>query len=128
MGEKTGYKVRVVENAGTQLKRVFPSTNPWGTRDCSRPDCVMCNQGDEAIQDCRRRNVLYENKCTLCQVGEGENKDNGRGVYIGESARSLYERSKEHEADKEARNEDSHQIKHWVVDHPEKVVVVEAGQ
>ena len=101
LGEKTGYKIRIVENAGTQLKRVFPSTNPWGTRDCSRLDCVICNQGDEDIQDCKRMNILYENKCTVCQVGKGESRDNGRGVYIGELARSLYERSKEQKADKE---------------------------
>ena len=88
-------------------------------RECSRPDCVICNQGDEDIQDCKRRNIVYENRCTLCQVGGEESKDNGRGVYIGESARSLYERSKEHESDKEGRHEDSHQVKHWVLDHPE---------
>ena len=31
LGEKTGYRTRIVENAGAQLKRVFPSTNPWET-------------------------------------------------------------------------------------------------
>ena len=86
---------------------------------------MICAQGDEEIQDCKRRNILYENRCTLCQVGEGESKDNGRGVYIGESTRSLYERSKEHEADKEGRKEDSRQVKHWVLDHPELAAQVQ---
>ena len=43
----------------------------------------------------------------------------GKGTYIGESSRSLYERSKEHQRDREDRDTDSHQIKHWQLDHPE---------
>ena len=46
LGQKTGFRVRVVENAGTALKRVFSSTNPLGSKDCGRPDCIICNQGD----------------------------------------------------------------------------------
>ena len=29
----------------------------------------------------------------------------------------MYERAKEHEADKVKKSEDSHQIKHWLTDH-----------
>ena len=60
LGMKTGYRIRVVENAGSALKMILPSTNPWGSSDCGRADCVICNQGDEDIQDCRRRNILYD--------------------------------------------------------------------
>ena len=42
-----------------------------------------------------------------------------KGLYIGETSRSLYERSKEHQKDKEDREDDSHPVKHWVLDHPE---------
>ena len=38
---------------------------------------------------------------------------------IGESSRSLYERSKEHVRDKDSREMDSHMVKHWLVDHRE---------
>ena len=41
----------------------------------------------------------------------------GKGIYVGESSRSLYERAKEHEADKVSRQEDSHQVKHWISNH-----------
>ena len=90
LGMKTGYRIRVVENAGSALKMILPSTNPWGSRDCRRADCVICSQGDEEIQDCRRRNILYENRCTVCHVGkEGEEfKKDGLGIYVGESSRS----------------------------------------
>ena len=110
-----------MDTSGNALKRVFSSTNPWASRDCGRPDCIICSQGDEEIQDCRRRNILYENRCTLCQVRDGKDdaKMTGKGIYVGESARSMYERAKEHEADRVGELEESHQIKHWVLDHPE---------
>ena len=41
------------------------------------------------------------------------------GVYVGETARSIFERSKEHWSDRLAEKEDSHMIKHWQIDHPE---------
>ena len=116
LGMKTGVRVRVVENAGTALKRVFSSTNPWGSSECGRPDCVVCSQGDEQVQDCRRRNILYENRCTVCQVGNEKDDSKlsgtGKGIYVGESSRSMYERAKEHEADRAGELEESHQIKH----------------
>ena len=46
-------------------------------------------------------------------------QEDGKGVYVGESSRSIYERAKEHQADKESHSEDSHQIKHWLIDHQE---------
>ena len=41
------------------------------------------------------------------------------GVYVGESSRSMYERSKEHQKDRDDNFEESHQVKHWLLDHPE---------
>ena len=119
----TNYKVRVVESAGTALSRLLPSTNPWGTGDCGRQDCITCKQQDDPVQNCKKRSILYENRCVVCNVDvkEGtEMKDGeGRGVYVGESSRSIYERAKEHQHDRETQAEDSHQIKHWILDHPD---------
>ena len=125
LGGVTSYRVRITEQAGMALSRLLPSTNPWGPGDCQRLDCVICRQQDEVPQDCRRRNILYENECQVCKV---EMKDqektslsqrDGKGISIGESSRSLYERGKEHQRDRDAREEDSHQVKHWKLDHPE---------
>ena len=41
------------------------------------------------------------------------------GVYVGESARSIFERAAEHQADATSRKEDSHILKHWLTSHPE---------
>ena len=62
----TGYRVRVTEMAGTQLCRILPNTNSWRGMDCQREDCYPCSQGGEELQDCKRRNILYENICQVC--------------------------------------------------------------
>ena len=41
------------------------------------------------------------------------------GIYVGESARSIYERASEHKRDAEDNSEDSHMVKHWHITHPE---------
>ena len=41
------------------------------------------------------------------------------GVYIGKTSRSLYERSKEHEADAKSFKEGSHIVKYWLSRHEE---------
>ena len=123
LGGMTSYRVRVAESAGMALSRMLPSTNPWGPGDCGRHDCQLCNQQDETRQDCRKRNVLYENRCQVCMVDvktDGKlNQEDGKGVYIGETSRSMYERSKEHQKDRDDKSEDSHQVKHWALDHPD---------
>ena len=84
----------VAESEGMALSRLLPSTYPWGPGDCGRQDCMLCNQQDEPQQDCRKRNVLYENRCKVCMVEvetDGkENQKHGKGVYIGETSRSMY--------------------------------------
>ena len=50
--------------------------------------------------------------------GDQSLKD-GKGVYVVESSRSIYERAKEHVADCRSNSEDSHQVKHWLTSHEE---------
>ena len=73
--------------------------------------------------DCKKRNLLYESKCELCNPDQKDGRKDGlrggKGIYVGETSRSLYERTKEHQADREARSEESHHVKHWVLDHPD---------
>ena len=33
-----------------------------------RHDCVLCKQQDDPIQNCKKRSVLYENRCIVCNV------------------------------------------------------------
>ena len=65
LGKATGYKVRIVESAGSPLGMLLPSTNPWGPPNCERLDCVPCGRGDDKRMDCRKRNLLYKNRCEV---------------------------------------------------------------
>ena len=71
--------------------------------------------------NCKKRNILYENRCELCYQDKKDGKRaslmDGKGVYVGESSRSLYERAREHQADRNKGSDDSHQVKHWMIDH-----------
>ena len=112
----------MVESAGTQLRRLVPNTNPWSGADCGRETCYTCNQRGEKLEDCKRRNIIYESSCTLCnpevETKKGRKKMNDvKGVYVGESARSMYERAQEHWADRMSQKEDSHMVKHWLDKH-----------
>ena len=66
-------------------------------------------------------NILYESSCTVCNPDVDPKKrrkmNEMRGVYVGESARSIYERAKEHWADRVGQKEDSHMVKHWLDEH-----------
>ena len=61
MESMMGFRIKVVERAGTCLKNVLPNTNPWAGEHCSRKDCVTCNQLAEEKPNCFKRNLVYEN-------------------------------------------------------------------
>ena len=94
LGSMTSYRVRVVELAGTAMSRLLPSTNHWGASDCGRQDCIISKQEDEKIQNCKKRSILYENRCMVCNVdmkdGPAMKDGEGKGIYVGESSRSIY--------------------------------------
>ena len=127
----------MVETSGTQLCSMLPNTTPWSGIDCTRVDCFTCKQGDESLIDCKARSVLYESVCWACEKKEEalekgkEDKKSKKalskhgGVYVGETARSLYERAGEHGDDAEKQDEDSHMVKHWLLQHPEAALLPE---
>ena len=78
------------------------------------------------MQNCRQRNIMYESTCTICNLdNDPEVKDKykrfrmEKAVYVGELARSIYERAQEHRKDAADAKEDSHMYKHWRISHPE---------
>ena len=84
---------------------------------------MTCGQGGETIYPCNVRSITYQNICLVCHPGGGEKKAKLNmecevpAVYLGESARSLYERGKEHWQGFRERREDSHIWKHQVLHH-----------
>jgi hypothetical protein len=123
-----GFKTKIVEGVGSKLKHLLPNTNPWSGAPCGR-ECIPCGQEGEKKQDCRKRNIIYESKCLLCNPEQDKFQKDGKdlkdgglfpSIYVGETGRSLHERAKEHWRDFTARKEDSHILKHWVNHHQSK--------
>ena len=131
IGKMSKRRVKMVEMAGVSLGQTFSNRNPWAGAGCTREDCHTCHQGgkQDKKEDCFRRNILYESRCGRCEdkrgsSGEDQSRKRKRKtdledphVYVGESSRSLYERTKEHIRDGQNRTEDSHIAKHWDNEH-----------
>ena len=125
-----GYRVKVVERSGTPLKLMFPLSKVGEGQSCERTDCITCNQDSrgEHLPPCKKRIVLYENICLICNPSVLEDRDGKKrkslspplhppSIYIGESSRSLYERGKEHWRGYRTKAEDSHIYKHQQLHH-----------
>ena len=70
---------------------------------------------------------MYESVCVKCNGPEKEKTSSSLAdsrtepsIYVGETGRSLMERSKEHHRDLRKHHEDSHMLKHWATSHPEE--------
>ena len=112
----------MVERSGTPLKMMFPLTKIGEGQECGRKDCRTCTQDTrgEKLPPCMKRNVLYENICVRCNPDIGGEEGEKKGwsppttipsIYLGETAKSLYERGKEHWYSFRSRAKDSHILK-----------------
>ena len=103
-------KIKLVEQAGVKIKSILTDEDPWSSRPCSHPQCTTCE--GENPGDCRVRSVVYNNTCLKC-------KEEGRVTkYVGETARTMRERSVEHQADALNHKQTSHMRDHVVDSHP----------
>ena len=70
---------------------------------------------------------MYESSCAICHPEEVKDKKdddlirNGYGTYIGETSRSLFERTLEHNAAAKILEKESHIAKHWFMDHEDEL-------
>ena len=71
------------------MRSILQKSNPLKNIGCDNHDCLPCTDGRGAGGDCEGGGVNYELECQLCP-------DNNKSVYIGESSRNLFTRSKEH--------------------------------
>ena len=110
-----GYRVNLVESGGLPLTWLF-SLDLSGRR-CHRADCPACVfPPKKGPSRCKQKSVVYESVCQTCiKNGSAE------GVYIDESGRSLYERSREHLDDAKNQKDFSHIWKHWALCHQDQM-------
>ena len=122
------FGVKVVERTGTALKSRFSQGSLWEGIRCGRgeKECVTCYQDCETLPPCTRVSVMYENICAVCNPearGKKEVKkiqEDPPSVYVGETSRSLQERSQEHHADLRNGRDKSHMLKHRMLHHDNK--------
>ena len=138
LGGMTGYMLKLVEKAGDKLEDLLTKSNPWQGMDCGRPGCLLCKTklktGSNLSQDCHTRNLVYESWCMTCLKREEEEieqrfeGDAGKikerkgkikkHLYVGETARSIYERTLEHQGDVDQLKTSSHMLRHLLEMHP----------
>ena len=120
MKELTGFGIKFQEAGGSQLGNSFSLELGKG-KHCGRV-CPPCTMNGEKRENCRKRNILYETVCKICNPETKRVEKDvtiREGVYIGESSRSLHERSLEHIKDAMSFSKKSHIVKHWMSFHPE---------
>ena len=63
MENLTGMRMKIVEKAGIQLKRILVKSNPWAGSDCNRDECLICQTREETEEGkgmtCWKRNMIY---------------------------------------------------------------------
>ena len=66
------------------------------------------------------QNVVYRGICQTCEkeVAEGERLETNKGIYVGETGRSLAERSSEHIKKLKNCDRDNFILRHWALEHP----------
>ena len=122
--EITGYRIKVVERSGDQIRRILCKKDPFEGAPCGRETCMVCKP--EGKGNCRRRNITYQTTCDNCekrnQEAGVENTADNVSKYVGKSNRSAAERSKEHLSDFKEQREDSHMFKHKTLEHKDEEV------
>ena len=94
-------KTRVQEGVGRSVERNLVSSNPFPRQSCGRLDCPIniCLPGGCA-EECYKEGVGYQSTCTRCRTSQLEQgtpeKEVENHSYLGETARTLYTRAKQH--------------------------------
>ena len=97
-------RTKVLQGGGVSVHSHLVRTNPFPRRSCGRPDCLLDQYSDRGCKEkCYKESVGYCGTCSRCkctQIEEGKEKEEiVDHTYTGETARSIYTRSKQHLAD-----------------------------
>ena len=108
--KKNKIKVKVQERSGTKIKGLLQRSDPFSSKKCKRPTCVICT--NEMGINCRTRGCVYQMMCKEC-----EEKENVKKAYRGQTGRSTNERTNEHFDDWHKKREESPLWKHSMDHH-----------
>ena len=117
LSRTTNYHVKIVEKSGKALSNLFSKN--MSTGKCHRDDCAPCsNEKVTGASLCKAKNVVYESVCSVCDAENAKDPSKmHEGMYIGQTCRTLYERSLEHHAALNRLDMSSFMLKHWAIKH-----------
>ena len=135
----SGWFFKVVERGGDSLVDLIHKSDPWAGEDCERDQCKPCwtkiRLGKFKSQDCTKRNCIYETWCISCwerdkakveEMCKDDEKMEAMMMkrmkiykYVGETSRSIYERTWEHVNSLKQLHTSSQMLKHIVEEHGE---------
>ncbi len=112
-----GIRTKFQEGGGKKLVSQLMKGDPFPRTKCFRTDCPVVVRGQEYCKEtCFQGHATYAARCRLCTeerreaVAEGDPDPPPDYVYVGETSRGLYIRSKGHHAQykskKNKKNED----------------------
>ena len=118
LAKVTGYQSKYVEKSGRPLAKFFPVSS---TTKCHRLSCPVCaNPDTKGPSLCQVKSVVYSVVCSLCdERHKVDMSQKHLGRYIGQTSRTLAERSAEHLAGLRRVDLSCHLVKHWALVHPE---------
>ena len=108
---EAGVLFKIIETGGTTMKTSIQKSNPTATAGCEDEQCIACKAGRGEGGNCRSCSINYQVDCQLCPADK-------RSRYIGESARNLFSRGKEHLGRYRNRDKKSFMQKHQSRKHP----------
>ena len=116
----TGYQVKFTEKSGRQLGKVFSKSPTLCNSRCSRDDCYVCkNSLSKGPTMCMVKSVVYEAVCASCDAEHRSGQSNQhRGRYVGQTSKTLYERSLKHIQGLNNHDTRGFAFKHWALVHP----------
>ena len=66
----TGYKIKIIEEAGEKVMDILHSSNPWRGKDCGGTNCWLCMTkemtGKQKTQDYMKRSLVYKTWGETC--------------------------------------------------------------
>ena len=90
--ERAGYRVKLVEKAGSKLTDLLTRSDPFGGQACGRADCLPCISKAKTGKEvpCWRTNLTYKAMSIRCPAG------GVKAEYLGETSKLLRDRAATH--------------------------------
>ena len=121
LAKSSGYQVKLIERSGKPLSNMFDKS--LSVKKCHRTLCPACvDFVGKGSPKCGLKSVVYAGTCLQCDKTHKSNPSSRhKGLYIGQTYRTLAERAKEHRQSFKDLENGSFMFKHWYLEHRDSV-------